>query len=185
MLLEKGSQRPRVRKKPGPGERGQPMKQRVLFSMERWLQLALLLTRWHCHNVVSETFGKEAQTQAGTKRPEVSTQLHTPAVLYMGGVHGALSSIFNLRACPEHICPNGNSWGSGVFYHVHLCNVGTVTGLWPGALMGRINQSWIPGDLVSIIIATRVGPCSVAQILNCLLHSRDMITDVDTVCTAR
>lgn len=63
--------------------------------------------------------------------------------------------------------------------------VGIITGLGPGALMGRIHQSWIPSDPGSVIVAKRVGPGSVAQVLKCLLHSRDGIPDVDLVGPAR
>lgn len=62
--------------------------------------------------------------------------------------------------------------------------MGTVTGLWPGALMSRINQPWTPSDLGSLVVATTVGAGSVAWILNRLLYSRDRIPDVVIVCVA-
>lgn len=69
MLLEKGGQGPRVRKKPPSlGELGQPMKQEVLLSGEGSSQL------WHLVSCsldgtvfVPETFVKEAQTPAGAR----------------------------------------------------------------------------------------------------------------------
>lgn len=59
--------------------------------------------------------------------------------------------------------------------------VGTVTGLGPGTLMGRIHQSWIPSDLGSVTVAMRVGPGSGAQVLRCLLHARAGVPDVHLV----